>query len=90
MKLSINLKSRIHEIKHMPSLKNMEPFLERMPKNSVKELHLTNGHGDGLLNEAFIMNLKKIFPHLEKLVINPVIDSWDRHEGRHVVLPWKI
>ena len=36
MKLSINLKSRIHEIKHMPSLKNMEPFLERMPENSVK------------------------------------------------------
>jgi len=50
-------------------------------------VHLTNGHGDGLLNEAFIMNLKKIFPHLEKLVINPVIDSWDRDEGRHVVLP---
>ena len=54
---------------------------------NLQEVHFTNGHGDGLLNEAFIMHLNEIFPNLEKLVIDPVIDSWDRNGSRHKTMP---
>ena len=70
-----------------PSIENMKVFLEHMPKNKIKEVCFENGHGDGLLNENFVMKLRQIFPCMEKLVIKPKIDSWDRDGGRCVIMP---
>ena len=68
-------------------IENMKVFLEHMPKNEIKEVCFKNGHGDGLLNENFVMKLRQIFPCMEKLVIKPKIDSWDRDGGRCVIMP---
>ena len=70
-----------------PSIENMKVFLEHMPKNKIKEVCFENGHGDGLLNENFVMKLRQIFPCMEKLVIKPKIDSWDRDGKRCVIMP---
>ena len=68
-------------------IENMKVFLHHMPKNEIKEVCFKNGHGDGMLNENFVMKLRQIFPCLEKLVIEPKIDSWDRNGDRCVILP---
>ena len=68
-------------------IENMKVFLQHMPKNEIKEVCFKNGHGDGMLNENFVMKLRQIFPCLEKLVIEPKIDSWDRKGDRCVILP---
>jgi len=85
MKVSISRKG-FHSLKS-PSIENMKVFLEHMPKNEIKEVCFKNGHGDGMLNESFVMKLRQIFPCLEKLVIEPKIDSWDRDGDRCVILP---
>ena len=93
MKISISSKgfhARMlakNAIDKSPSIENMKVFLEHMPKNKIKEVCFENGHGDGLLNENFVMKLRQIFPCLEKLVIEPKIDSWDRKGDRCVILP---
>jgi hypothetical protein len=85
MKVSISLKGM--ELKNRPTMEYMNDFLKHMPKNKIKEVCFKNGHGDGMLNENFVMKLGQIFPCMEKLVIEPKIDSWDRDGGRCVIMP---
>ena len=85
MKVSISLKGM--GLKNRPTMEYMNDFLKHMPKNNIKEVCFKNGHGDGLLNENFVMKLRQIFPCMEKLVIKPKIDSWDRDGGRCVIMP---
>ena len=85
MKVSISLKGM--GLNNRPTMEYMNDFLKHMPKNNVKEVCFKNGHGDGLLNENFVMKLRQIFPCMENLVIEPKIDSWDRDGKRCVIMP---